>query len=196
MYKTGLPGQPDGPGQRDRRHPRRHRRCILALLLQRLGGARRREPAGRGLRWHRPSRPRPATWRSEENQARRGGTGGKAASGATGRRRARLDLAADRDRADLLDRHHQLQDPVATTSSPTRSLPPAEPTLDNYRIVIENDFVAVLRQQRHRDRRRRRPGGRDLLHGGLRDRPRHRQSLPAVDQLALPDGPGRSRCRR
>ena len=66
-----------------------------------------------------------------------------------------------------------------STSPPTRSCPPSDPTLENYQLVIENDFPQLLPQQRRRHGRRGRARGALLVHGGVRDRARQRQPVPA-----------------
>ena len=53
--------------------------------------------------------------------------------------------------------------------------PPSDPTLDELPAGHRVRLRAVLRQQRHRHGRRRRPRGAGLLHGGLRDHPRRRR---------------------
>ncbi len=55
---------------------------------------------------------------------------------------------------------------------------PTEPTLDELPAGDRVRLPAVLPEQRDRCRRHRDPGGRDRVHGGVRDRPRRRQPVP------------------
>ncbi len=173
---------------------------VLALLLRRLGGSVEREPAGRGLTWRRrdhrrhPDGPRTApSARSAAPRAEPNWLGGLAGW---------LWLVIV-----IIPIYW-----IVITSFKTQDnyfssnplAPPTSPTLDNYRLVIQSDFPryfvnsvivtigaivpAVLR----------------LVHGGLRDRPRRRETgscsginalflmglaipLQAVDHPGLPD---------
>ena len=58
--------------------------------------------------------------------------------------------------------------------------PPAEPTLENYRLVIESDFARYFVNSVIVTVGAVAAGGADLVHGGVRDRPRRRgQPVPA-----------------
>ena len=102
-----LPGQPDGPSQRDRRHPR-PRRSRCSRCCSAASAAATTPPAS----WREPDMATLTATPAKRDQRPQHATSSRAGPPApTGWVPCWLRLARDRDAADLLDRHHQLQDP-------------------------------------------------------------------------------------
>ena len=101
--------------------------------------ATHRQPDGRGLTWRRPTTAPTPTARAGAAQPARAGAG-PTGSGLAGW----LWLAIV-----IIPIYWifitSFKTAERATSRPTRSLPPRDPTLDNYRLVIESDFLALLR---------------------------------------------------
>ncbi len=139
--QTRVPGQPDGPGQRDRRDPRPRRPRPRPRCCAGSAAGRRREPAGGGLRWDHAAR-----------RARSRADGGRGHATRTG-------TAPSASRPQLAGRPGgwfwlavvlvplywivitSFKRPERLLRSTNPFAPPVNPTLDNYRLVLENDFV-------------------------------------------------------
>ena len=147
-----------------------------------------RQPAGRGVTWRpadadttrRPRRGRPARQHRGRRQLRRNWLGGLAGW---------LWLAvviipiywivitSFKSQSDYF-----ADEPARAADATRRSTTTGSSSQSDFLRYFVNSVIVT--------RRRGRPGGARLVHGGVRDRPRRRQPVPAVGQRAVPDGPG------
>src|SRR5829696_2122374 len=133
--QAGLPGEPDGSGQRHRRHPGGPRPGLGPPPATDRRRQLEHEPAGRGLTWPPrcvpgPVRPWGAGSAARAAAARTAPTGG--AAGWLWLLIVIVPIYWIVITSFKTQSNYFAMNPLA---------PPTEPTLDNYKLVIENDFI-------------------------------------------------------